>query len=684
MDLDLDKKNTSFSLDEFFMWKVDALRDYLSKRGLSREGTKQELSALCFSAQTLNLPIVHSNQELSKQNLCDYESILLLDDGDYKIPDPLKLHNDWLDEKSSLSIWPPLFLSDIVNFIITDNPSTVKKYLNEYKVGKAYEYFSSSWLGEIFYHTISVDSPYCLLRCCCTPSQRIKDESHKVWVCLKKESGAVKAAYCTCTAGLGQTCNHVAGLLFKVEHANKFGYTSCTSQKCTWNVPKKSSVLEPKLISEMTIKKSRHGTTGNKRPLVTPLKKSFQPVEVHNELDTLSEALFDVLPTACLFKGLPSLREQAITVHPIVNPTVHPTVPIFDVNCYTQQYLTDKFKENCNTDFYSFFSTFFKPTSEIIFHINEATLGQSTNSSWYSLREGRITASNFYAVHTRVQTLKKKHDNSGDEDIRPLLKKIMGYTKLNPNLKPLKYGREMEPHAKLEYKSMYSDSHKNASYAECGLFLDICRPYLSASPDLLVECDCCGKGLLEVKCPLITKCDSCSKFCTCILPVYLYKGSNSILTLKKLSSYYGQVQGQMFVTKRPWCDFFVYTCNGFFYERILYDEEFVSNMVCSLDYFFHKFVIPELFTRPLQSEISESANFMEVDQPISVSNVVHFCPICQYIVKDETDIKSFRDRSILCDACENWFHFKCVQMTKAQLMELSDKKWLCKKCTSEV
>ncbi len=40
---------------------------------------------------------------------------------------------------------------------------------------------------------------------------------------------------------------------------------------------------------------------------------------------------------------------------------------------------------------------------------------------------------------------------------------------------------------------------------ECGLFLDIETPYIGASPDGLICCSCCGKGVLEVKCPLYVK-----------------------------------------------------------------------------------------------------------------------------------------------------------------------------------
>ena len=36
-------------------------------------------------------------------------------------------------------------------------------------------------------------------------------------------------------------------------------------------------------------------------------------------------------------------------------------------------------------------------------------------------------------------------------------------------------------------------------------FIDPSKPYLGASPDSIVNCKCCGKGVLEVKCPYCIK-----------------------------------------------------------------------------------------------------------------------------------------------------------------------------------
>ena len=35
----------------------------------------------------------------------------------------------------------------------------------------------------------------------------------------------------------------------------------------------------------------------------------------------------------------------------------------------------------------------------------------------------------------------------------------------------------------------------------CGLFVNLEHIYMAASPDAVVSCECCGDGLLKIKCP---------------------------------------------------------------------------------------------------------------------------------------------------------------------------------------
>ena len=44
-------------------------------------------------------------------------------------------------------------------------------------------------------------------------------------------------------------------------------------------------------------------------------------------------------------------------------------------------------------------------------------------------------------------------------------------------------------------------THKDLVVSQCGLYIDESRPYIAATPDGLIWCSCCGKGVLEIKCP---------------------------------------------------------------------------------------------------------------------------------------------------------------------------------------
>ena len=197
--MDVDDPKTA-GLDFFPTWKVDSLRTFLEKRGLFKEGTRAELAALCFAASKMEIPIVQSLDIARKQNEQDYAKTLLLDDGTC-LPDPFQLNTGWCNEKDGISQWPPVYINDISLYFMRKNDPSSVKLLNEYKVGKAYSYFTSGWLKEVFYHHINTASPYCLLRAACTPSMKVADVDHSVWCCVRKADGCIMRVYCSCTAG---------------------------------------------------------------------------------------------------------------------------------------------------------------------------------------------------------------------------------------------------------------------------------------------------------------------------------------------------------------------------------------------------------------------------------------------------------------------------------------------------
>ena len=220
-------------------------------------------------------------------------------------------------------------------------------------------------------------------------------------------------------------------------------------------------------------------------------------------------------------------------------------------------------------------------TSKDIESIEQATIGQSNNDAWHSYRKGRITASNFYDVFTRVETLKKKGGSAQN-----LVEKLQGVNGPPPELSALKYGRNMEDIAKMKYIMQFQKEHKNASHRECGLFIYEKKQYIGASPDLLLHCSCCGNGVLEIKRPFSIANDIPSPG---NLP-YLIHDSGHII-LKQKHKYYAQVQGQMAVAKRDWCHFLVYTNKGQHLERIEFNPAYWSALEKNLTWFYVNYLL---------------------------------------------------------------------------------------------
>lgn len=318
-------------------------------------------------------------------------------------------------------------------------------------------------------------------------------------------------------------------------------------------------------------------------------------------------------------------------------------------------------------------------TDEEVNVINKLTINQHQNANWHRLRKGRITASKFYQVFTRINTICKK--GKENTDCSSLIKTIMCYEKVNPNIKALKYGRETESIAVNDFINSYKKKHSDVKSECCGMFIDKENVFLSASPDLLISCSCCGDGLLEVKCPLIPECQLCESFCVCKLPDFIFY-VNEELSVKQNHAYYVQIQGQLAITKRSWCDLYVYTVNGPFQQRITLDSEFYLNrLLPNLNLFFTDYIVPELLHGDVFKQLqcnqtkSESVTVNAIDS----SQSRYFCPVCNCFIKEGQEISSYNDRSILCEKCQLWFHFQCVKVTKGNLKTVD--KWYCPGCT---
>lgn len=187
------------TLDEFRLWKVQKLKKIVRSRGLKISLRKDELAALAFAASQMNLPAVPTSDEKDQQKSEEMKDLLKI--GDHRVPDPKELEG-WIDEKNGMRKWPPCMYFDIAEYFRSiDDVSLARRMLSDYKEGKAYSYVKSGWLMEVFYHSIEEKSPFCFLKASCVPSQRVRNIPWSAWVCVEKETGTIKSAYCTCFAG---------------------------------------------------------------------------------------------------------------------------------------------------------------------------------------------------------------------------------------------------------------------------------------------------------------------------------------------------------------------------------------------------------------------------------------------------------------------------------------------------
>ena len=67
--------------------------------------------------------------------------------------------------------------------------------------------------------------------------------------------------------------------------------------------------------------------------------------------------------------------------------------------------------------------------------------------------------------------------------------------------KIFRMGTSKEKIARKRYVGKIKSSYINFQCQESGLFGSQAYPYLRASPDGVITCNCCGEGILEIKCP---------------------------------------------------------------------------------------------------------------------------------------------------------------------------------------
>ena len=133
------------------------------------------------------------------------------------------------------SEWPDVMYGGVYNYLILTPSLYTHEQLKTYKSLEAFNQVVNGWVSDVICSVSrSSSTKLYLFTALVKHSQSLSLPSLKVWVSVK-QSGEVLCAHCTCMAGAGEACSHIASVLFMLElNTQMKQQCSCTSLLCSW------------------------------------------------------------------------------------------------------------------------------------------------------------------------------------------------------------------------------------------------------------------------------------------------------------------------------------------------------------------------------------------------------------------------------------------------------------------
>ncbi|XP_053382010.1 uncharacterized protein LOC128549398 [Mercenaria mercenaria] len=209
---------------------------------------------------------------------------ITLDPQESKVPCITELTAGWSGNDDK---FPRISITDIENYLIhsshrTNDAGKMQCY-RQYIRGL--NFYKEGYIHKMMINEISLDSPVSYVRSKCYPS--MQKGVYEQWVLISKHAPfQILKANCTCPAGNGEGCSHVAGLLFALEGrpitpVEDDDSVPCTSKPCQWNQPSKRK-KETRPVKDLTFKRIRYEDNISPKQKKTP-KYKVDPVnsEIH-------------------------------------------------------------------------------------------------------------------------------------------------------------------------------------------------------------------------------------------------------------------------------------------------------------------------------------------------------------------------------------------------------------------
>ena len=160
---------------------MGSLKDFLALRGLKETGKKVELVARAFGAYELGIPKKFTQEQILDTIKNEYAKRL---ETNCIKSDPNLLGDEfWKDD---VVLWPHVDDGKLFRYILHVKAVDVE-YIGRYKDEKAYSYWMSGFVDTVYVAECPIDKDMVFLKGKVSPSQRINDEWHDVWICVNRK-----------------------------------------------------------------------------------------------------------------------------------------------------------------------------------------------------------------------------------------------------------------------------------------------------------------------------------------------------------------------------------------------------------------------------------------------------------------------------------------------------------------
>ncbi|KAE8742512.1 hypothetical protein FOCC_FOCC011922 [Frankliniella occidentalis] len=385
--------------------------------------------------------------------------------------------------------------------------------------------------------------------------------------------GEVLGCTCECTHGSASGeahCKHVSVVMLGVQDWKKNGVViteqTCTQQLQTFHHPRKQFRGTPVRAKDMGSKRLKTNHPSVVATLPAVCEESTE--EINDETGEESNEKKTEEGTVVTPETRPMTISEYRTYfrNLIINGGYNMTMPLKHLYMPANPYAVcadHDYAKYTAEDIVLMHLKLTSVTTEEVKDIAKKTVQQSFSAEWYKVRLPRLTASKFYEVLHCQDPVKKA------EAIIQLVRF---------------YSRATNHGIKHEKKviDMYKLENPTAKVTRTGFNIMESHPYIGATPDFLIDDD----GIGEVKCPYTTRNHPVGPQ---YQPYLRYAKDKITVKLKKNHAYYYQVQGQLMVTGRMYCDFIVYTYKDIKTIRILRKENFMALMLLDLTVYFQKY-----------------------------------------------------------------------------------------------